>query len=507
MFSDDPQRPGWRIYRSGDLGRCDSVGHLHFLGRQGTRLKLRGHSIDLAEIESALRLCPGVHDACVTPAITDEGREPERLIAHVVCNTLDDRDSTRLRRELARQLPSYMLPSVFAFKDTFPQTATGKVDRNALARFTDVPVQRSTPFEPPADDVERTIASIYEQILDYAPVGRADDFFLSGGDSMSAVKLQIELASRLGRDVPLMDIFVDATVAGMARAFRSLSPLNPAEESTLPVIVPLRERGRGPVLFIVHGRHGLAPVSPQFLELTGEFQAVYVFQARGLDGLQNPNRSIEAMAADYVEAARHVQPQGPYFLSGLCAGGFVAIEMARLLRAAGEMVLPLLLLDPPVPRFSLKQSAAFINAYPARVSRLLRHGRVRIDFENIDRRKAATHVAKCMEYALINYRPTPYRGPVYLLASRKRLSRGEWGDPQTLKTYFAGETHCVEVGENHQEALGVNSEAFSRGFARSVRKIREAASEYIDAHAPRRAGGPGTGSATPAARVDNETAG
>ncbi len=477
VFSDDPQRPGWRIYRSGDLGRFDADGNLHFLGRRGTRIKLRGHSVDLAEVESALRLCPGVRDVCVTAAKTDDGREPEGLIAHVVSDTPDDRNTKRLHRELAQRLPQYMLPGAFSFREALPLTATGKIDRNALS-LENVSVARSEPFQPPVDDTERTIASIYEQILEYSPAGRSDDFFLTGGDSMSAVNLQIELASRLGCDVPPKELFEDATVAGVAQAVRRLSPAGATKERMMPVIVPLRERGSGPVLFLVHGRHGLAPVSPLFLELTGDDQAVYAFQARGLDGIQTPNITVAAMAADYVEAARRVQPRGPYFLGGLCTGGFVATEMAHLLQAAGETVLPLLLIDPPVPRFSPEQSADVIKSHSNVVRYLVERGRAQIDFENSNRRNASIRVAESIEYALNHYQPTPYHGPVYLLASRPRLGPGEWGDPQTLKTCFAGETHFVEVGVTHLEALGVNSKAFIHGFSDTVRKIREAASEY-----------------------------
>jgi len=475
VFSEHPRHPGTRCYRGGDLARLDADGTLHFIGRRGNRIKLRGYSVELAEIEAALRRCAGVREACVTATEPDDGREADRLVAHVVTDPALEASPMHLRRELLQHVPQYMIPATFLFQDSLPLTASGKIDRLALSRLAAAPAARPVPFEEPAEDIERGVAAIYERILKVSPVGRNDDFFLSGGDSMSVIELQIELANSLDCDFTLAQLFEDASVAGVARIVRQLAARGPGRERIMPVIVPLRAEGRGPVLFLVHGRQGLAPVSPKFLELAGEDQALYVFQARGLDGIQNPNRSIEAMAADYVAAAREIQPRGPYMLAGLCAGGYVTLEMARALVAAGEEVLPLLLIDPPTPRFSTEQSAAQLRLFEETVRHLARMNRVQNPLTHTDRREAATRVVKCMESALLKYRPTPYPGPVFLMASRQRLGPTEWGDGAMRASCFSGELHCIEVGLVHSEALDVHSSAFVDGFTGALRQIRAAA--------------------------------
>src|SRR5581483_8062919 len=138
----------------------------------------------------------------------------------------------------------------------------------------------------------------------------------------------------------------DATVSRIAAAVRA-ARATPPQSRAMPVLIPLWQQGQAVPLFLVHGRHGQAFVSAHFMKLLGDDQPVWAFQARGLDGRNPPHVSIEAMAADYLAALRRVRPRGPYFIGALCAGAYVAASMARALAVAGEVVLPLLLLDPP----------------------------------------------------------------------------------------------------------------------------------------------------------------
>ncbi|MGH8801011.1 MAG: AMP-binding protein [Casimicrobiaceae bacterium] len=132
-FSADPVRQGWRQFRSGDLGHIDEAGDLHFLGRQGSRVKIRGHSVDLMEIEAALSACPDVAQAAVVVAGDESKMQQVRLIAYVSPQAGADRNPSVIRRYLATRLPSYMLPGGIVYLDALPLTPAGKVDRTALA--------------------------------------------------------------------------------------------------------------------------------------------------------------------------------------------------------------------------------------------------------------------------------------------------------------------------------------------------------------------------------------
>ncbi|NDP41928.1 MAG: non-ribosomal peptide synthetase [Aromatoleum sp.] len=284
VFSEDPVEPGWRRYATGDLGRIDDNGDLCFLGRQGSRIKIRGFTVDLIEIERALAACPGVARCAVVAIVGDRAPEVDRLVAYVTTAPATAPDPRRLRQRLARTLPGYMLPGAFVFRDALPLTSSGKIDRKAMAALEPPSLESTHDFDAPRDDLDRKVASLFGELLKQPRVGRDDDFFLLGGDSLAFTELQLRL--RAGHGLMLTSVHDDMTVAGIAARLRALAPVRAAKP--IPVLCPLRETGKPPVLFLVHGRLGQALVSPRFVELLGDDQPVWAFQARGLDGLQAP---------------------------------------------------------------------------------------------------------------------------------------------------------------------------------------------------------------------------
>jgi pimeloyl-ACP methyl ester carboxylesterase len=219
---------------------------------------------------------------------------------------------------------------------------------------------------------------------------------------------------------------------------------------------------------------GQAPLSPHLLNLLGDDQPLYVFRARGADGIQEPNETIEAMARDYIDALRQVQPRGPYFIGALCMGGWVAVEMARMLQSDGEQVAPLLLIDPPVLPLNPVLVAFRKQTLEKHFQVPREEDKEHYDINDPFRRKGAAQVAKSFENAIQNYELKPYTGPVFLLASSKRLSPEGWGTPGRLKANFPGEVQCFEVGPGHNQIIDSHNEAFIRHFTDCVRNARAA---------------------------------
>ena len=216
-FSTDPIEPGERRYFTGDLGRIDHEGNLHFLGRKGSRIKIRGQSIDLSEVEAALAACPGIVKSAVVAASSGWQLEPDRLIAYLVVGENAERSPLFIRRRVAARLPSYMLPSAFVFLDALPLTATGKIDRKALTAIGPPPVDHLREVDPPRGDLERAVARMFEQLLQQAPIGRDEDFFMLGGDSLRGAQLLNDVSAMFGVAIPVDALFDDAgTVATMA---------------------------------------------------------------------------------------------------------------------------------------------------------------------------------------------------------------------------------------------------------------------------------------------------
>ncbi len=204
---------GERWYRTGDVGRYWPDGMLEFLGRRDHQVKVRGHRIELGEVESALSAYPSVGSAVVLAV-----GSPLRLVAFVV--PAGDGDVDGLAEFLGERLPSYAIPSVCTVLDELPLTGNGKVDRKALAALADEdgPVAGG---EPPRGEVEERVAAIWVELLGVASVGRQDNFIALGGDSLLATRLVEAIRSQFGVEIPMRQIFAAPTVAQTAELIDS----------------------------------------------------------------------------------------------------------------------------------------------------------------------------------------------------------------------------------------------------------------------------------------------
>lgn len=476
-FAEDARAPGWRTYRSGDLGSIDGSGLLHFVGRMGGRVKIRGHTIHLMEVEVALAACHGVSGAAVTANASTPGAEPDKLIAYVVAATAEARSAQVLRRDLATRIPAYMLPSAFAFVDALPLTASGKVDRTALADVAVVEPSAARAIDVPRDAIERDVARIFEVLLETSPVGRDDDFFLLGGDSLMASDLEMRIQQAFG--VRIGSFHREATVCGIAALVLARRAAPPSANTTQSVLIPLWRAGREAPLFIVHGRHGQAFVSPHFMQLLGDDQPVWAFQIRGLDGIQPPHATIEDMSAEYLDAMRQVRPHGPYFIASFCAGAFIAGRMARTLRDSGETVLPLLLIDPPYRLLTRRFAEMGEHKLAAMLQARQAAGRTAGRANDPGYVRSAARAALAFEDALGRYQPLPYDGPVCMLSSRQRIAAT---DSAVLRGSFSGSIERFEVGTTHRDALDAQNPSFAKALLHCVERNRAAARAQRSIH-------------------------
>ncbi|GAA4199713.1 hypothetical protein GCM10022252_51940 [Streptosporangium oxazolinicum] len=246
-----PGPGGSRHYRTGDRVRRRNDGTLEFLGRTDNQVKLRGHRIELGEIEAVLDAHPGVRQAVVAV-------RGDRLVAFVVpaapvapseteTNTDSDAGAEALDglgEHAARELPGYMVPSVFVEMETLPLTPNGKVDRNALP---DVDAAPSRDAVAPRTPGERMVAQVFAEVLGVAEVGAYDDFFTLGGHSLLATMVTARLTALSGTEVPVREVFIRPTVAALAELVatasgeRSDGP-RPRPEGTVPPLSFGQER-------------------------------------------------------------------------------------------------------------------------------------------------------------------------------------------------------------------------------------------------------------------------
>jgi amino acid adenylation domain-containing protein len=340
-FIPDPfsQLPGARLYRTGDLARWLPDGSLDYLGRIDNQVKVRGFRIELGEIEAVLGQHPALREVAVL-ARADGGTD-KRLVAYLVPREAPAPAPSELRSFLQQKLPEYMVPAVFVALDAMPLTSSGKVDRRSLPA-PDGARPDDAAFVPPRDPVELTLARLWEDHLDVRPVGARDDFFALGGHSLLAVRLLAAVHERFGQALPLTLFFQRPTVEEMARQLREGGGSRPWS----PLVEIQPGRGKRP-LFLVHPGGGTVLCYAELARQLGPDRPVYGLQARGAGDGQEPNRTIEAMAAQYIEAMRTVQPSGPYLLGGWSLGGLVAFEMSLQLLRDGQQVDFLAIIDTP----------------------------------------------------------------------------------------------------------------------------------------------------------------
>ncbi|WP_217213048.1 non-ribosomal peptide synthetase/type I polyketide synthase [Streptomyces sp. AC550_RSS872] len=234
------ERDGRRWYRSGDRVRRSPDGVLEFLGRLDDQVKVRGHRVELGEVEAALLTHPDVARAAV---LLVEGR----LVAYVEPRSGSaEPDARAIRAFLSRVLPPYMLPGRIRPVDAIPLTGTGKIDRKLLASESG-PGQaepapepsQSGPRTPPATPTERTLARIWSALLDVPDISREDDFFGLGGDSIMVLELFARLRDELPEVPRPTTVYTHRTLSALAAAVDSAAA-TAASQHPNPDPVPVR---------------------------------------------------------------------------------------------------------------------------------------------------------------------------------------------------------------------------------------------------------------------------
>jgi thioesterase domain-containing protein len=349
-FIPDPwsRVPGARMYRTGDVVAFSPAAGIRFLRRQDDQVKVRGHRIELAEIEQAARQHPAVADAIAV--VQETGRVSGASLAlHVLRR---DGSPTQpagtaailrdLRDHLRQALPDYMVPPLMACLDAIPLTPNGKKDRARLTPIEavdDGPVAGQSIQEPLALELR----AIWEDVLGEGSGNSEAGFFELGGNSLAAARLIHLIEDRLSIRLAVAALFEHSSERALLSILRDRTATVHA-----PALVTLR-KGTGAPLFVFPGAGGNSVYFHALGRALPTSHSVFGLQAVGLDGDVAPHQTVAEMAAHAFAQVRRVQPAGPYLLLGHSLGGRVAFDVARRLEAAGERVALLAVLDTPAP--------------------------------------------------------------------------------------------------------------------------------------------------------------
>ncbi|MFC5770766.1 amino acid adenylation domain-containing protein [Thauera sinica] len=321
---------GDRMYRTGDLGRWRGDGTIEYLGRSDFQVKIRGFRIEPGEIEARLAAHPAVREVRVVVRESASGDATDkRLVAYYVGTASVE----EVRALATASLPRHMLPAAYVCMERLPLTPNGKLDRKAL------PVPEGEAFgrrayEAPQGEVEVELAAIWTAVLGVEQVGRHDNFFQIGGHSLLAVQLIAHVRKRFEIELPLSELFLRPTLTELAASIEAgrMAALGAS------LLIPLRTGGSAIPLFFIHALEGNVGYAADLARWVNPDVPVFGLVASGLNKGEEPLRSVEAMAARYIDEMLRVQPQGPYRIASWSAGGQVAYEIAHQLAARGETV-------------------------------------------------------------------------------------------------------------------------------------------------------------------------
>ncbi len=327
--------------------------------------------------------------------------------------------------------------------------------------------------------LEFTLVALWERLLKESPIGIHDDFFKLGGDSISAMALLALVARETGYPLPAGGLLQAPTIAQLAQLLTT--EVDPASWSPM---VPIQTAGNRTPLFCIHPGGGNVLCYLQLSKHLGSDQPFYALQAPGVDGIRLPLDSVVAMAEEYVEAIRIVQPQGPYCIAGWSAGGVIAFEVAQQLIAAGEEVAHLAIIDS-----GMLYTMGILKAVspPNQPGAIEMMGRPPAEQVKVFRARSAaaqlipaeaddTLAMRIIElfqgnvHAVVDYRPQPYVGRVDLyqaaetLVPPRRLPVTEWQRVcSDLQVHTVPGNHLSMIHQPHVQGLAA---AISAGLAK-----------------------------------------
>jgi acyl-CoA synthetase (AMP-forming)/AMP-acid ligase II/thioesterase domain-containing protein len=351
---------GW--FRTGDQGRLGADGYLHLTGRLKEIINRGGEKISPREIDEVLLEHPAVRQA-VAFAVA-HAQLGEEVGAAVEVHAGQSAGAGELRQWAAERLAGFKVPRVIRVVESIPKGPTGKLQRIGLAAKLGIePIDDRVvgEFVAPRTPREERIAAIWRKMLPGARTGVTDRFEALGGDSLLAVGMLAAVSAAERVEVPYQRFVEEGTIAAIAAEIES------SARPAAGVIVPLETRGRRAPLFCLPGHLGTLLGLARLADSIGPEQPMFALDPNQME----PAASIGELAEQCLSHVRRVQPRGPYRLAGVCFGGVVAFEMARLLSERGEAIELLALID------SLNPAWRRDSGLPARVTASLRQMRLK----------------------------------------------------------------------------------------------------------------------------------
>lgn len=334
------------LYDTKDDVRLGPNASLEFVGRVDDTVKVRGFRVTTREVENALQAHPAVTSAAVVA--TNNGAAGASLIGFVCPASLD---KAELRRHLRDQLPDYMVPSVIVALETFPMTASGKIDRVKLLEQRAAPAESVAPSRA-SSETEVRIRDAWQQVLEHDAFQLDSSFFEVGGTSLNVFAVVQRLRHAFGLDTNQLNeqaVYQFSTVEALAEHIDGIKRGDaPQGTQKAPLLVRLR-KGRDPnqePLFLIASAGGTLGAYNKLAQVLTTSREIIGVRDPFLWGEREPREDFRTWVKHYLDAIRERQPRGPYYLGAYSSAGAFGYEIACQLRHNGERVALLALIDP-----------------------------------------------------------------------------------------------------------------------------------------------------------------
>jgi amino acid adenylation domain-containing protein len=214
-FIQNPYNEKEKLYRTGDIVKWLPDGNIEYLGRTDNQVKVRGYRIELNEIEKLLQGHEEIKEVVVIDKENKMG-EVSLYAFFVLKDTTKELLASEIRKYLSILLPDYMIPSYFTKLENIPLNPNGKADLKAL-KMIEVNINSEAEFVSPQDSLEESIASIWKEVLEIEKVGRNDNFFDLGGNSLNILRINNEIKIKMGLDIPIVTLFNYPTISSLSQ--------------------------------------------------------------------------------------------------------------------------------------------------------------------------------------------------------------------------------------------------------------------------------------------------
>ncbi|MFF8727222.1 amino acid adenylation domain-containing protein [Streptomyces sp. NPDC015171] len=448
------------MYRTGDVVRQRADGALEYVGRADHQVKLHGFRVELGEIEAALERSDDVDQAAAT--VREDRPGDRRLVAYVTAAPGRVPDVKALRDFVADTVPLYMVPSAVVALEEFPLTPNGKLDRKALP----APVVAPTAMvETHLTQSELLLSRLFAEVLGVAQVGPRDSFFDLGGSSVLAARLLARVRSEMDLELSIRMLVESPTPAELSRRLTGEEP-----QDSFDVLLPLMTKGSARPLFCMRHLGGTAWCYGVLAQHFSLEYPIYGLQSHTFQEFDTPVDTIAAMAADYADRIKGVQPEGPYRILGWSFGGILAHAVAAEFQKRGEEIefLGVFNTNPHITDMEDRDEQGLIELIllingkdlttyerPLRYEDIAEFADMATNYAWHGRKSAAETFVETMLTDLGAWKahtPEKYSGAMHLFAADPSPV-AEAASSEAWAPYVAGEIVRHELGCGHEEML------------------------------------------------------